>query len=52
VPIESAGGRAEYASAQRSFADRAAVLRGRLLAAIDRFHSRSAVTAGGQDPRE
>jgi hypothetical protein len=36
VRIETAPGRAEYARTQRAFADRAAVLRQRLLAAIDR----------------
>ncbi|MEU5780620.1 3-methyladenine DNA glycosylase [Micromonospora lupini] len=34
VPVETAEGRAEYAVAQRGFADRAAVLRDRLLAAV------------------
>ncbi|MEV4820775.1 3-methyladenine DNA glycosylase [Micromonospora sp. NPDC049274] len=34
VPVETAEGRAEYAAAQRGFADRAAVLRDRLLAAV------------------
>jgi hypothetical protein len=36
VRIETAPGRADYARSQRAFADRAAVLRRRLLAAIDR----------------
>jgi hypothetical protein len=35
VPIETAEGRAEYAAAQRGFAERAAPLRARLLAAAD-----------------
>ncbi|GIF67197.1 hypothetical protein Ais01nite_52320 [Asanoa ishikariensis] len=35
VRIETATGRAEYAAAQRAFADRAAPLRARLVAAID-----------------
>jgi hypothetical protein len=35
VRIETAAGRAEYAAAQRGFADRAAPLRARLVAAID-----------------
>jgi len=34
IRIETADGRAEYAAAQRSFADRAATLRGRLLLAV------------------
>jgi hypothetical protein len=35
VPIETPAGRAEYAAAQRGFAERAAPLRDRLVAAID-----------------
>jgi len=35
VPIETPHGRAEYAAAQRDFADRAAPLRARLVAAVD-----------------
>jgi hypothetical protein len=38
VRVETAEGRAEYAAAQRAFADRAAVLRARLLAAIPPGH--------------
>ncbi|GIF78452.1 3-methyladenine DNA glycosylase [Asanoa siamensis] len=37
VRIESPAGRAEYATAQRAFADRAAPLRARLVAAIDKL---------------
>lgn len=36
VPVETPEGRAEYATAQRGFAERAAGLRARLLAALDR----------------
>lgn len=36
VPVETAPGRAEYAAAQRAFAERAAPLRARLIATIDR----------------
>jgi len=36
VPVETPDGRAEYAAAQRAFADRAARLRSSLIAAIDR----------------
>ncbi|WFE34169.1 3-methyladenine DNA glycosylase [Micromonospora sp. WMMD975] len=36
VQVETPEGRAEYATAQRGFAERAAVLRARLLAALDR----------------
>ena len=36
VRVETPEGRAEYAAAQRGFAERAAVLRARLLAALDR----------------
>ena len=35
VPIETAAGRAEYAAAQRGFAERGQLLRSRLLAALD-----------------
>jgi hypothetical protein len=35
VPVESAEGRAQYVAAQRSFAEQAATLRERLIAAID-----------------
>ncbi|GAA4575654.1 hypothetical protein GCM10023176_45360 [Micromonospora coerulea] len=35
VRVETPEGRAEYAAAQRGFAERAAVLRARLLAALD-----------------
>lgn len=35
VPIETPDGKAEYVAAQRDFADRAAILRARLLAALD-----------------
>jgi hypothetical protein len=37
VRIETAQGRAEYAAAQRAFAEEAAVLRGRLLEAVQRI---------------
>ncbi len=43
IRIETAEGRAEYAAAQRDFADRAGILRVRLLAAID-----AAMRAGDQ----
>jgi hypothetical protein len=36
VPVETPEGRAEYAAAQRAFADRAAPLRAKLIDAIDR----------------
>jgi hypothetical protein len=35
VPVETPDGRAEYAAAQRAFADRAAVLRSRIIDSID-----------------
>jgi hypothetical protein len=37
VPVETPEGRAQYAAAQRDFAGRAAPLRARLVAAIDRL---------------
>ena len=35
IRVETAEGRSEYVAAQRDFADRAGILRGRLIAAID-----------------
>ncbi|HEX6500602.1 MAG TPA: 3-methyladenine DNA glycosylase [Micromonosporaceae bacterium] len=54
VPVETPQGRAEYAAAQRAFAERAAPLRGRLVAAIDRAvalaEPSGAPTASGTSP--
>jgi hypothetical protein len=41
VRVETAEGRQEYARAQRAFADRAAPLRARLIAALDRLDDSS-----------
>jgi hypothetical protein len=46
VPVETPEGRARYAAAQRDFAIRAAVLRARLIAAVDAL---SAARSGGED---
>jgi hypothetical protein len=44
--VETAEGRAEYASAQRGFAARAAALRDRLLAALSRGPAEAGVSRG------
>ena len=43
IRVETVAGRAEYVAAQRDFADRAGILRGRLIAAIE-----AAMRTGGQ----
>ena len=45
VPIETVQGRVEYARGQREFADRAAVLRRRLLGEVDRLLAAAAVSS-------
>ena len=46
VPIETAAGRAEYAAAQRRFAERGQLLRTRLLAALDAVREGAHVAVG------
>ncbi len=46
VPIETAAGRAEYAAAQRGFAERGQLLRARLLAALDAVRESADVPVG------
>lgn len=52
VRVETAAGKAEYVEAQRGFADRAAPLRARLIAACERLLALSArdLAAGGSRP--
>lgn len=56
IRIETAAGKAEYAAAQRAFAERAAPLRERLIAVCDQLLARTSASrsdaGGGLRPEE